>query len=208
MTGFRFDSAKLKKRLKAFAASCEASEFRPEIEKFAAKALKTASDTTPVRSLSTIETNQRVQFKRRAQYLKGNPGAATRTVSEQQFIDGRAQARFLFRKTWKQVSDSVAIRINVSAAVAKSVTRRRPRMLPPRGYAQWRGGKAVFSLVVFNPFLKNTSSGGHAPLATARYKSFNPATILNAAIRKHRPAFLRSVQKHIKEAIGYAARGR
>ena len=194
MTGFRFDSKRIKKRLAKFGQTCVAADFRPELETFVTKALKTASDTTPVRSKSLIEQNQHKQFAKRAEHIRLFPLSQTRSIGEAQFIKERAQARFLYRKSWMQCAESAGLNIRVSPAVSGAVTRRRPPVNPPRGYAQWRGGNGVLSLIIRNPFLNIPS----------KYKTFNPATILNAAIVKHRPEFLRYVRNHIRRSI-YAA---
>lgn len=121
--------------------------------------------------------------------------------SESEFIEERAQARFLFKRSWYEIGESAGISVTCPANVRESVTRRTPPLNPPRGYAQKRGGKDVYSIVVRNPFLDQTSSGGHAPLATAQYKMFNGQDIIGRAMAMHRPAFQKSVAKRTESFI-------
>lgn len=113
--------------------------------------------------------------------------------SESEFIDERAQSRFLFKKTWWEIGQSAGIDVACPAQVKTSFTRRKPPLNPPRGYAQKRGGKDVFSVVVRNPFLDQTSAGGHTPLSTQQYKPFSGQQIINRAMDQHRPAFEKKV---------------
>ena len=196
MTGFRFDTAKIKNRLARVNAELQAISFRPDIEKFATASLKSAIALTPVRSVSLIEANQIKQFHHRQRYIAKNPSSATRVVSEAQFVKERSQARFLYRKSWKQCADSVRLRVSASAAVSSSVTRRRPAVNPPRGFAQWRGGGRVLSLTIFNPFLNQPS----------RFKDFNATQIINKALAKHRPKFKRDIENRIRREIYAASR--
>lgn len=122
-------------------------------------------------------------------------------TGEQQFIDGRMQARFLFKRSWWEIGQSVGIDVACSPDVKQSHTRRAPPLNPPRGYAQKRGGKSVFSIVVRNPFLDQTSPGGHAPLSTEQYKPFSGEAIIGTAMDKHRPAFEEKVAQRQTKAI-------
>lgn len=195
MTGFRFDVAAIRNRLRRAKASVEAISFRDDIAKFAERTLQTAVKITPVRSLSLIETNQAKQFAKRAEFIRDNPGSATRFVAQDQFIRERAQARFLYRLSWKQCADSARLRVTVSNAVARSVTRRRnPVEQPPKGYAQWRGGKSRMSLVIFNPLLDQES----------RYKPFTARDILAKAEKPYRAQFKRDTENRIRRVL-YAA---
>lgn len=114
--------------------------------------------------------------------------------SESDFISERAQARFLFKRTWFEIGQSAGIAVPCPASVRDAVTRRRkPPLNPPKGYAQKRGGKGTFSVVVRNPFLDKDSPGGHDPLATERYKPFNGQEIITRAMDFHRPKFEKEV---------------
>jgi len=196
MTGFRFNIARVKKRLAKVGEATTAAEFRGDVEKFVADTLQTCIKITPVRSVSLIESNQRKQFHDRARYIKKFPDSRSRIVTESQFIKERAQARFLYRKSWKQCADSAKVRVHVSPAVAAAVTRRRPAVQPPRGYAIWRGGKETLSCIIRNPFLNIPS----------QYKKFDAQQIMDRALAVNRAAFKRSTQNHIRRAIYAASR--
>jgi hypothetical protein len=195
MTGFRFDVDAIKKRLKRANADLAASNFRPDVAAFAQRTLQEAIRITPVRRVSVIRSNQAKQYAKRAQYIRANPGSQTRKISRDTFIEQRAQARFLYRKSWMQCAESARLRVTASSAVKASVTRRRPEKNPPKGYVQWRGGKDVLSLVIFNPFLDQKS----------RYKPFTSKQILDKASAKERPRFKRDTENRIRRAL-YAAR--
>lgn len=196
MTGFRVDTKKIKARLKRVGASLQAAAFRADVEKFYTQSLQTAILLTPVRNVTLIETNQRKQYYHRQRFIKKFPGTATRTVGIAQFIKERSQARFLYRKSWKQAADSVRMRVSVSPAVSASVTRRRPAVNPPRAFAQWRGGGEKLSLVVFNPFLNIPS----------KYKKFNAKSVLDRAMAKHIAQFKKDVNNRVRREIYAASR--
>lgn len=111
-----------------------------------------------------------------------------------QFISERAQARFLYRKSWLQVGQSLGLRMRSTGQVANSHTRRKPPKEPPRGYGQWRGGRNVLSAVVYNPFLEIPS----------RYKQFSGRAILAAAQAKNAPRFLRATEAKMKRTLANA----
>ena len=113
-----------------------------------------------------------------------------------QFIKDRMQARFLYRKSWTQVGASIGLNVRGAANVSQSLTRRKPPDEPPKGYAQIRGGKKVFNIVVYNPFL-NTEYG---PL-TKVYKPFTAQDIINPAIAQYHPAFLVQVDRYLQRAL-------
>lgn len=197
MTGFRFPLKSLKGRLAKVREGTRADAFRDDIVTFSTDSLQTAVRITPVRQVSIITDAQRKQFTKRARYIRENPGSATRSVTQSQFIEERAQARFLYRRSWMQVCASARLRVSVSPAVSRAVTRRRnPVAQPPRGYAQWRGGAKVLSLVIFNPFLNIPS----------RYKTFNAQTILDRAMAVHRPAFKKAAANRVRREIYAASR--
>ena len=116
-------------------------------------------------------------------------------ANQRKFIDERKQARFLYRKSWKQVADSARVRVSVSTDVRNAVTRRRkPVVQPLRGYARWQGGGDVLSLTMYNPFLEQRS----------RYKPFSGKTILAKAMARNLPQFRRDTENRVRRAI-YAA---
>lgn len=123
-------------------------------------------------------------------------------TSQSEFIDMRGQSRFLFRKSWWEIGVSAGVSVACPAEVRNGTTRRRkPPLNPPKGYAQARGGKDVYSIVIRNPFLDETSSGGHTPLATEQYKKFNGQEIIGRAMAQHRPAFEKEIAKRTKTSI-------
>lgn len=242
MTGLRFPIATLKKRLVKFTGDTEASEFRPELARFATKTLNTCIVTTPVRNVATIRNNQRRQYEHRINYIPSvhtirdpslivtdagvhmlfHGGKWQRAdgrrlsssawshyqdllnernrrlarIGEQSFIDERAQARFLYRKSWTQVAESLGLRVSSSAQVKSSRTRTRPAVEPRRGSGQWHGGKHVISISIQNPFLEQPS----------RYKDFSGKQILASAAAKHRAEFNREVRNKVRKAIRAARR--
>jgi hypothetical protein len=196
MSVFRLDTATLKRRLNRIGRSFAANEFRPDVAKFAAATLQECIRITPVRSVSLIKRNQTKQFFDRQRYIRKNPGSATRTVDKNRFVEERAQARFLYKKSWLQCAQSARLNVRVSREVARSVTRRRnPVQQPPRGYAQWRGGSGALSLVIYNPFLEQPSN----------YKKFTGKEILVRSASRFKAQFTRDVNNRLRRAA-YAAR--
>lgn len=112
------------------------------------------------------------------------------------FVDARAQARFLYQLSWAQVAQSLGLSLAVAAAILASYTRRKPAKAPPRGYGQWRGGKGVLSVAIFNPFL----------YAKGKYWDGNGRAILATATAKNLPRFNREVQDKVKREIEAARR--
>lgn len=106
-------------------------------------------------------------------------------TEEAAFIEHRAQARFLYKRSWYEVGQSVGIDVPCSQQVKDSRTRRKPPQNPPRGYAQRRGGKGVYSIVVYNPFLEEESA----------YKPFSGKAILAQAMQKHEAQFNEKIAK-------------
>jgi len=107
-----------------------------------------------------------------------------------EFIAFRAQARFLYKKSWWEIGQSVGIDVPCSQQVKDAVSRRTRSQLkrgnrqnPPKGYAQQRGGKGIYSIVVYNPFLEETS----------QYKQFSGRQILAEAMQKHQAVFDKKV---------------
>lgn len=197
MSVFRLDVASAKRRLGRFGRAIDAAEFRPDVAKYATATLQECIRITPVRSVSLIKKNQTKQFFDRQRYIRKNPGSATRTIAKDPFIEERAQARFLYKKSWYQCAQSARLNVRVSREVARSVTRRRnPVQQPPRGYAQWRGGSGVVSLVIYNPFLEQPSS----------YKKFTGKEILTRASSRFKGQFNRDVNNRIRRAAYVASR--
>jgi hypothetical protein len=117
-------------------------------------------------------------------------------IGEQSFVSERAQARFLYRKSWTQCAESLGLRVSASSDVKKSHSRRAPRVEPRRGSGQWHGGKTVISVSIQNPFLEEPS----------QYKTFSGKAILAAAQAKHRTEFNRDVKNKVRKAIAHARR--
>ena len=71
MTGLRIDTAvgTLSKRLAALRQKTQASNFRPELERFTKRTLEDCIKTTPVRSEALITRAQAKQYKNRVNYI-------------------------------------------------------------------------------------------------------------------------------------------
>jgi len=108
-----------------------------------------------------------------------------------QFIEERAQARFLYRRVWFEVAKSIGVTVPVSANVQAAHSRHDPKKAPPKGYGQWRGGKTVLSISVYVPSLETPS----------RYKNFTGREILAKAISIHKAEFTRDVSKKLASLI-------
>lgn len=113
-------------------------------------------------------------------------------TEESAFIAERQQARFLYKKSWWEVGQSVGIDVPCSQQVKDAHSRRNASQLrnghsqnPPKGYAQRRGGKGIYSIVVYNPFLDEQT----------QYWLGNGKEILAQAMQKHRAAFDDNVAK-------------
>ncbi len=116
-------------------------------------------------------------------------------TSESDFVEYRAQARFLYRKTWWQIGLSLNLPVLASANVQDTVTRRRnPVVIPPKAYGVPRGGERVISYALFNPFLAQQNE-------ESRYAQFSAQDILETAAKKNKPAFKRAVENHVKRQI-------
>lgn len=105
------------------------------------------------------------------------------------FIRERAQARFLYRKTWSQAAESLGLQVSTSSDVRDAHTRRKPAKAPPRGYGQQHGGGKVFSVSISNPFLKIPS----------RYKDFDGEQIMEQAMARHRGEYDRSIRARMRQ---------
>lgn len=113
------------------------------------------------------------------------------SITQEAFIAERVQARWLYKRSWWQVAESLNIRIPMAPYKQRSHTRRKPPVIPPRGYGQRRGGGRVISIVVYNPFLEIPS----------RYIEFDPRAILARAQARYRAKFVRDVENKTRRII-------
>lgn len=107
------------------------------------------------------------------------------------FITGRAQARFLYRRSWYEVGMSIGIQMTATSNVKDSQSRRKPEEQPPQGYGQWRGGKRVLSIVIYNPFLETES----------KHKPFSGKAILASASSLHFAEFRGEIAAKMKRLL-------
>jgi len=108
-------------------------------------------------------------------------------TTQTNFIKHRAQARFLYRRSWLEAADSLGVNINVAQSTRNARTRRKPAVAPPKAYGQVRGGKNVLAIVISNPFLEQPS----------RYKDFSGKRVLAQAQAKHEGAYRRAMQRRL-----------
>ena len=115
-------------------------------------------------------------------------------TSVSEFVNQRAQARFLYRKSWWQVSTSAGTPIAAASEMQHAHSRpyHDPSSDPPRGYAQWRGGKHVLSLVVYNPFLMRP---------TKYFRGQSGKEILAEAVKINYPAFMGEVSSKLNKLM-------
>lgn len=230
--------SQIKRRLDKLKGAMTAQNFKPELERFAARTLATCIESTPVRELALIERNQRKQYERRINYipsyhtledpslivnerdeewiyaygkwynaewkLRDEIWAAYMQLSQERerrmrtaqsdFVTNRAQARWLYRKSWWQVVQSLGLALSVAAAIIDSRSRKKPAKEPHKAYGQWRGGKTALSVVIINPFLD---------IATKYWKG-NGKNILAQSVAKHRARFQKECNDKIKRAISNA----
>ena len=194
-TGFRLDKRKLDAKLKKL-AEIPATVFKLEVSDFTRKSLSKEMRNTQVRPLGLIRFNQIEKPHRRNQYDRwmdqgGNPDGS---ISRREFLADRAPARFLFQLSWVQVAYSLGLNIPVSANVLSATTRNHNDPEPQKGYGQWRGGKNVFSAVIYNPFLETPRR---------LFKDFMGSEILGDAMRENQPVFKRAVDRKLKR-VAYA----
>lgn len=112
-------------------------------------------------------------------------------TSRQDFIANRAQARFLYKRSWTECGASIGLVIKVAANVQKSITRRKPAKDPDKGYAQIRGGKKILSVVIFNPFVQEQTA----------YWINDGAQYLQEAMQQHKSNFDAQVERQLKRVI-------
>ena len=109
-------------------------------------------------------------------------------TSRANFIKDRAQARFLYRRSWLEAADSLGVEINVAQSTRKAVTRRKPAVNPPKASGQVRGGAKVLAITISNPFLEQPS----------RYKDFSGKRILAQAQAQHEGQYRRAMTRRLK----------
>lgn len=112
-------------------------------------------------------------------------------TTRQTFISQRAQARLLYRKSWGQCAQSLRVPHKWSNQVSRSETRRKPKVNPPRGYGQWRGGKHTLTATIYNPFLEQPS----------RYITFSSRVILANAKAACSTNFKRDIERHFRNRL-------
>lgn len=119
-------------------------------------------------------------------------------TKREDFIAFRAQARFLYKKSWYDIGQSVGLDIPCAAPVKSATSRRTKSQLqnghkqnPPKGYAQERGGKGIYSIVVYNPFLQEQTT----------YWQLSGKAILAQAMQKHQDMFNNEVAEKQTKAI-------
>lgn len=233
--GLRIDTTQARRKFAAL-KQITADRFRPELEDFTRKSIKTAIRETPVRNYALIKGNQLKQYRMRINYIPSaheliNPSLRVRDGKHWLFCDGkwlvanegrrlsnrqwsayqallaersrrmvkprsefvaeRAQARFLYRKSWLQVGQSLGLDIPAADGVRNAETRHEPPVAPPRGFGQWRGGKRVLSVAIYNPLLE----------APSRYKPFSGKEIIGAAMEHHEPNFKRRFHNRLKRIV-------
>lgn len=115
-------------------------------------------------------------------------------IAQSDFVNARAQARWLYRKSWWQVAQSLGLAMSVAAAIIDSRTRKQPPREPHKAYGQWRGGGAVLSVVIINPFLD----------IKTKYWRGNGKNILAQSIAKHRARFWKEVNDKVKRETSKA----
>ena len=119
-------------------------------------------------------------------------------MSREDFIAYRAQARFLYKKSWWEIGKSVGIEVPCAQSVKISHSRRTASQLknghrqnPPKGYSQERGGKGIFSIVVYNPFLEQRTT----------YWNLSGKDILANAMQKHQGKYEQKVAERQTKLI-------
>jgi hypothetical protein len=112
-------------------------------------------------------------------------------IAKSTFIKNRAQARFLYRKTWTEAADSLGMQVTTTANVRNSVTRRKPKVFPPKSYGQTHGGGTAFSVTISTPFL--------TAKPRSKYQTFDPADIMASAQAKHIRQFERTIKRKMRK---------
>ncbi len=110
---------------------------------------------------------------------------------EQEFLRERSQARFLYKRSWWEIGQSAGVNVRATQSVVNAVSRHNPPKKPRRGYVQKRGGKNVFSIVIYNPFLEEQS----------RYKFFTGKQLIESAMDVHREVYRRELSAKQQKLI-------
>lgn len=111
------------------------------------------------------------------------------SIGKMKFINGRAQARFLYRRSWSEAAESLGVPIPTSAGVRKAATRRKPAQQPPRACGRRYNRDTAYTISVSNPFLEQES----------RYKPFSGNQIFHEAAMKHQRTFMREVSRKLRQ---------
>lgn len=186
--GFAVDVSVLKKKIIAVRDAVNAGFLKPELIDFVRKSLATAARNTPVRDFALIRSNQ-IQ-KKGNQFDKWTAQGGS-GLNRKQFLAKRAPARYLYRRTWGQVAESLGTTIPQSQGVKNAKSRRDPVKPPPRAYGQVRGGKNRLSVTIHNPLLVEPS----------KYIKFDPRKIINDALKKHEKNFNSRCRRKLKRLI-------
>ncbi len=135
--------------------------------------------------IETILSNLMTERERREQ------------TSVSEFVSERAQARFLYRKSWWQVAQSVGVPITVASEIQNAHSRpyHDPGTDPKRGYGQWRGGKHVLSVAIWNPLLSSPTKYFHEK---------SGKEILAQAAKLNYPAFMGEVSAKLNRILLHA----
>jgi hypothetical protein len=107
------------------------------------------------------------------------------------FIRDRAQARYLYKRSWWEAGETIGLNVRTSAEARASRTRRKPAKAPHKASTQERGGGRVFSIVISNPFIKQPS----------RYKEFDGQSIINQSMARHRNEFNGAVKRRLNRIV-------
>lgn len=106
------------------------------------------------------------------------------------FIKGRAQSRYLYRKTWSESAASLGLELSTTSATRNAMTRKNPPKAPPKSYGQTHGGGTAFSVTVSTPFLTQTPR--------SKYQNFEAADVIRAAQSEHIDEFKRRINRRLK----------
>lgn len=108
-------------------------------------------------------------------------------TAQSTFIKERAQARFLYRRSWIGAADDLGITLNLAQPTRAAHSRRKPAAAPPRSRGSVRGGGKAISIQVSNPFLETKS----------RYKDFTGKPIITAAMASHQDQYRRNIKRRL-----------
>ena len=119
-------------------------------------------------------------------------------TTQSAFIKERAQARYLYRRSWLDAAGDLGISMNVAQSTRNSHSRRKPQVAPPKARGHIRGGGQVLSVQITNPFLEQPS----------RYKNFTGKPILAAAMAAHNDQYKRNMRKRLKRIAFAKSKGK